>query len=271
MCGQQVLSRQEEREQVPLNMILPPGTSEIGLNQVVNLWANEEAGQFLYGTPDCLILHLQRFQLQEGMWTKRSRAVDVPQRLMVPFSLNGVQVEKAWYRPVALVLHQGHSHENGNAYSQIISELTQQHAQRALQVWLVLDPSDEMEDTTPKRPALLWQHSYALCQCHLLWTQSAGLGMVQSRSHHLSARNKKRISMHRSSKKLNNTSLSVVGKFLALLPLTLVKVATLEAFFVCIRHITTSTLSSAMTRKVMDGWPLVSSQMTSTLPSSSST
>lgn len=43
----------EEREQVPINLIFPPGQVRASLEEIVNLWANEDE-----------VLHLQRFEQQ---------------------------------------------------------------------------------------------------------------------------------------------------------------------------------------------------------------
>ena len=69
-------------------MICPDGPSHISLEEVVNLWAEEEGGQYLYGAPGGLIIHLQRSVLLEGsgrntadLWTS-PRASPLPSRRM---------------------------------------------------------------------------------------------------------------------------------------------------------------------------------------------
>ena len=79
----------EEREQVPINLICPPGEAKVTLDELVTQWANEEEGQYLYGAPNCLIFHIQRFHCQEHMWTKHHRPVEVPTVITIPFSLQG--------------------------------------------------------------------------------------------------------------------------------------------------------------------------------------
>ena len=150
----------EEREQVPINLICPPGETTISLDELVNQWAKEEEGQHLYGAPDCLIFHIQRFQCQENMWTKHHRQLEVPTVITVPFSNDGVSISKAGYRTVAMILHHGETHHSGhftaiyaldnafwsvddNQYPQPIGGLTPQQESEVLQVWLV---HDHMED-----------------------------------------------------------------------------------------------------------------------------
>ena len=98
----------------------------------------------------------------KGAWTKHHRPLEVPTKIHIPYSVDGITIDKASYRVVAMVLHQGASHENGhfvaihacdntywhvddNQYPQPILGLSSQQEQEILQVWLIHDPSDEME------------------------------------------------------------------------------------------------------------------------------
>lgn len=103
-----------ERDQIPLNMICPDGSTTISLDDIVNKWAEEAGGQYLYGAPGGLIIHLQRSALLHGQWTKHSRAVHIPTSISVPFSEDGIHVHLATYRVVSLVLHKGQDHEAGH-------------------------------------------------------------------------------------------------------------------------------------------------------------
>ena len=128
----------------------------------------------MYGAPDCLILHIQRFQRLENEWTKHHRQVEVPPVITVPYSNDGVSVSKAGYRTVAMILHHGEDHHSGhftaihaldnalwsvddNQFPQPIGELTSLQESAILQVWLVhdhmLDDSDDLfvPEPAPKK------------------------------------------------------------------------------------------------------------------------
>lgn len=181
--------RLDEREQVPLNMICPPGDSSISLDEVVNLWAEEERGQYLYGAPGGLIIHLQRSHLLERQWTKRNRPLDISTGIPVitiPFSEDGVHVRSATYKIVSLILilHKGQGHENGhyvaihaldNAYWYAdddtfpvpLPHLTDLRRQEIVQVWLVHERSGELVPDTvealePSHPKRAKHHSETL-------------------------------------------------------------------------------------------------------------
>ena len=104
----------EEREQVPINLVFPPGHTTATLDDLINLWADEANGQFLYGSPATIILHVQRFEQQQGAWTKHHRRLEVPTSVNIPYSNDGTNIHLAVYKTVAMVLHQGESHENGH-------------------------------------------------------------------------------------------------------------------------------------------------------------
>ena len=164
--------RRQEREQVPINLICPPLEAKVTLDELVNQWANEEEGQYLYGAPDCLIFHIQRFQCQENMWTKHHRQLEVPTVITVPFCNDGVSISKAGYRTVAMILHHGKTHHSGhftaihalenafwsvddNQYPQPIGGLNEQQESEALQVWLVHDPmEDDSDDNLIPEPVI---------------------------------------------------------------------------------------------------------------------
>ena len=93
--------RLEEREQVPLNLLFPPDMQQPSLEDLINLWSNEDQGQYLYGTPEALILHIQRFQQVEGSWTKNEQPVDIP------ITEDGIHVHMATYKVISLILRQG--------------------------------------------------------------------------------------------------------------------------------------------------------------------
>ena len=79
----------EEREQVPLYLLCPPGESRISLGELINLWAMRRLDS---GAPTCLILHVQRFQLLDQQWTKHHRALEVPTTVVLPYSNDGVNI-----------------------------------------------------------------------------------------------------------------------------------------------------------------------------------
>ena len=88
----------EEREHFPLNLIFPDGEGPISLDSLVNLWVDEGRGQFLYGSPGGVVLNLQRSTLQHGIWTKHHRELDLPTKITLPFSEDGVNVHMANYQ-----------------------------------------------------------------------------------------------------------------------------------------------------------------------------
>ena len=152
----------EEREQVPLNILFPPGANKIDLQTLLNSWADEAKGQYLYGQPDCLVLHLQRFELVQQQWAKHHRELHIPTEVFLPYSNDGIAVAKAYYRVLAMVLHQGETHDSGhfmaihavdnaywlvndNIFPKPISNLSEQHGKEVIQLWLILDPNDEMQ------------------------------------------------------------------------------------------------------------------------------
>ena len=150
---------------MPLNILFPGGDSPVTLDELINDWANEEGGQFLFGAPDALVLQLQRFQLKEGTWTKHDRELDLLTEINIPFSEDGNHIHQAVYRIVSLVLHQGEGHQNGHyqtvllmdnamwladdeAYPVPLSHLSQQQRKEILQIWLVKEPEDELVEDT---------------------------------------------------------------------------------------------------------------------------
>lgn len=72
------------------------------LDELINGWADEANGQFLYGAPDGVILQLQHFQMVEGTWTKRSTELDLSTDVNLPFSEDGINVDMAskWALPI---------------------------------------------------------------------------------------------------------------------------------------------------------------------------
>lgn len=176
--------RQEEREQAPLNMVFPPGDGVLTLDEIVNQWADEEGGQFLYGAPGALILHLQRSVLVDGVWTKHSRELEIPTNVNIPFSEDAVHVHMTNYKVVSLILRLGQGHENGHyvaihaldnaywvadddQYPVATAHLTEQHRREVVQVWLVQDHSgelmpDTMEAFEPSVPKKAKLHSEEL-------------------------------------------------------------------------------------------------------------
>ena len=167
----------EEREQFPLNFIFPDGDGPITLDTLVNFWADEGQGQFLYGSPGGVVINLQRSTLHEGTWTKHHRELEIDTKVNLPFSEDGSHVHMAKYHVVALVLHQGATHENGH-YQTILAidniywladdgtfpsplpQLTSQQRREISQIWLVAAPTDELVPDTaievaeslPKKP-----------------------------------------------------------------------------------------------------------------------
>ena len=167
----------EEREQFPLNFIFPDREGPITLDSLVNLWADEGRGQFLYGSPGGVVLNLQRSTLQDGFWTKHHRELDLRTKVTLPFSEDGVNVHMATYQVVGLVLHQGASHENGHyqailaidniywladdgSYPTPLAHLSLQQRKEISQIWLTVAPTDELVTDTamdvaeylPKKP-----------------------------------------------------------------------------------------------------------------------
>ena len=104
----------EEREQFPLNIIFPEGDNPMALDTLINQWADEGNGQFLYGSPNGVVLNLQRSALQEGTWAKHHRELDFNTHVNLLFSDDGHNVHQASYQIIGLVLHQGATHENGH-------------------------------------------------------------------------------------------------------------------------------------------------------------
>ena len=154
-----------EREQIPLNMMCPEGPQSISLDEIINQWADEEGGQYLYGAPGGLIIHLQRSALLHGIWTKHQRAVEIPTRVSIPFSEDGIHVHSATYTVVSLVLHKGQSHEAGHyvaihaldnaywyaddeSYPVPIEHLTDLHLTEIVQVWLAFECNGELVPDT---------------------------------------------------------------------------------------------------------------------------
>ena len=176
--------RLDEREQIPLNMICPGGDSPISLDDIVNLWAEEEGGQYLYGTPGGLIIHIQRSLLVEGQWTKHNRPLDLSTTITIPFSEDGINVHSATYRIVSMILHKGQGHQNGhyvaihamdNAYWYAddgtfpapLPQLLDSHRQEIVQVWLVHECSGELVPDTvealePSQPKRARRHTETL-------------------------------------------------------------------------------------------------------------
>ena len=155
----------EEREQMPLNVLFLGGASPVTLDELINDWADEEGGQFLFGAPDALVLQLQRFQLKDGTWTKHDRELDLGTEINIPFSEDGNHIHQAVYRIVSLVLHQGAGHQNGHyqtvllmdnamwladdeAYPVPLNHLSPQQRREILQIWLVKEPEDELVEDT---------------------------------------------------------------------------------------------------------------------------
>ena len=156
--------RLEDREQIPLNLLFPDGEHPLTLDEVVNSWANEDGGQYLYGTPDGLIVHLQRSALLQGQWTKLNRALEFGTSINIPFSDDGIHVHQATYRIVSMILHQGQGHENGHyvtihamdnaywladddQYPQPLGQISQQQQQEVVQLWLIHDQQELVPDT----------------------------------------------------------------------------------------------------------------------------
>ena len=154
--------RLEEREQVPLNLLFPPDMQQPSLEDLINFWSNEDQGQYMYGTPEALILHIQRFQQVEGSWIKHEHPVDIPVTVRLPYSDDGIHVHMATYKVISLILHQGQGHENGHytaihcldnaywfadddQYPVPIPRLQQAHLAQVVQVWLILETSDELQ------------------------------------------------------------------------------------------------------------------------------
>ena len=155
----------EEREQFPLNLLFPDDPAFATLDDLINHWADEGNGQYLHGSPGGLVLNLQRSTHHQGQWTKHHREVEIPTRLNIPFSEDGINVHYASYQIVAMVLHQGEGHENGHyqsilaidnaywlgddeTYPTPISFISPQQMKEISQVWLVLSsPAELVPDT----------------------------------------------------------------------------------------------------------------------------
>ena len=146
----------EERDQFPLNLTSPADPQFATLDALINNWAVEGNGQYLYGSPGGLVINLQRSSLQQGQWTKRHRELEIPTRTNVHY---------ASYQVVAMVLHQGESHENGHyesilaidnaywlgddeSYPTPIPFISTQQKKEISQVWLVLSTPDELVPDT---------------------------------------------------------------------------------------------------------------------------
>lgn len=146
-------------------------TPTVTLEDLVNAWADEDGGQFLYGAPDALVLQLQRFQLKEGTWTKHNRELDILTDINIPFSDHETHVHNASYRIVGLVTHQGEGHQNGHyqtillmdnamwlgedeAYPTPLGQLTQQQKCEILQILLIKEPANELVEDTQAEYAL---------------------------------------------------------------------------------------------------------------------
>lgn len=155
----------EEREQFPFNILFPESQGPTTLDTLINLWADEGRGQFLYGSPGGLVLNLQRSALLEGTWTKHHSELTIQTNVHIPFSEDGENVHYATYQVVGLVLHQGATHENGhyqailalnnvywladdNVYPVPLAKLTPQQQAEISQVWLTLAPTDAMVTDT---------------------------------------------------------------------------------------------------------------------------
>ena len=80
---------------MPFNIIFPDGDSTMALDTLINQWADEGNDQFLYGSPNGVVLTLQRSALQEGTWTKHHREFDFNTHVNIPFSEDGHNVHYA--------------------------------------------------------------------------------------------------------------------------------------------------------------------------------
>lgn len=69
------------------------------------MWADEGEGQYLYGSPSSIILHIQRFEQQQELWTKHHRRLEVPTDVYIPYSNDGILINKAGYKIVAMIPH----------------------------------------------------------------------------------------------------------------------------------------------------------------------
>ena len=67
----------------------------MALDTLINQWADEGNDQFLYGSPNGVVLTLQRSALQEGTWTKHHREFDFNTHVNIPFSEDGHNVHYA--------------------------------------------------------------------------------------------------------------------------------------------------------------------------------
>ena len=98
----------------------------------------------------------------QQQWTKHHRELHIPTEVFLPYSNDGIAVAKAYYRVLAMVLHQGETHDSGhfmaihavdnaywlvddNTFPKPIRTLTEQHGKEVIQLWLILDPNDEMQ------------------------------------------------------------------------------------------------------------------------------
>ena len=76
----------------------------------------------MYGSPDALVLQLQRSQCVDGTWTKHSSELDIGHDINLPFSDDGHNVHYGAYRIVGLVLHQGEDHLTGHYQSILLMD-----------------------------------------------------------------------------------------------------------------------------------------------------
>lgn len=83
----------EEREQVPINLIFPSGHTRAHWEDLINLWGDEAEGQYLYGTPSTIILHIQRFEQHQQGWTKHHRRLSVPTIVTMPYFNDGIEIQ----------------------------------------------------------------------------------------------------------------------------------------------------------------------------------
>ena len=243
----------EEREQVPLNMIFPPGQGILTLDEIVNQWADEDGGQFLYGAPGALILHLQRSVQVEGVWTKHDRELEI---LNIPFTEDGSHFHMANFKVVSMILHLGQGHENGHyvaihsldnaywwadddKYPTPIEHLTEQHRREVVQIWLVHDHSGELVPDTVEalEPSAPKKANFTLRSSPLSsgMSPSSGAGFKTGfgpRENTFSSF-KKPTSGQRRWKQHNNTSTLEVGGVMAFLPTTLAGEEPLAASLSC--------------------------------------
>ena len=141
----------EERDQFPLNIIFPDRQAPMALDTLINNWADEGNGQFLYGSPSGVVLNLQRSAFQNGTWTKHHRELELQTRVNLPFSEDGHNVHYATYQVVRLVYQAILAVDNVYwlaAFPTPLPRLTTQQSKEISQIWLVAAPTDEMVTDT---------------------------------------------------------------------------------------------------------------------------